>query len=230
MLKVNEPSGFPAGMGSSVRRTWALIWVLPPLQTKHSFVLRLLLTKPHCQPVLLGSLCRACEATPHSSPGPGERLSRRGAERGRWMPHARLPSLQSPQVAPTRHHLGLGLLLSDPSHRGPATVPSESENYKAIICAAIGILFFRSEGINETQGQWERIPKAQRQQVSGGAAREGPQCQERASLTGRCLAVPQLRRAAGCAQGSPDTHPSLPNQPSPSRLQTVTSSGGTGTW
>lgn len=112
----------------------------------------------------------------------------------------------------------------------PATVPSESENYKAIICAAIGILFFRSEGINETQGQWERIPKAQRQQVSGGAAREGPQCQERASLTGRCLAVPQLRRAAGCTQGSPDTHPSLPNQPSPSRLQTVTSSGGTGMW
>lgn len=38
MLKANQPSGFHAGMGTSVRRTCALIWVLPLLQTNHSFV------------------------------------------------------------------------------------------------------------------------------------------------------------------------------------------------
>nr|XP_021401988.1 uncharacterized protein LOC110479219 [Lonchura striata domestica] len=67
--------------------------------------------------------------------------------------HSRLSSLQSPQVAPTCHHLGLGLLLSDPSYRGPATILSESQNYKAIIYAATGILFFCSKGIYETRGQ-----------------------------------------------------------------------------
>lgn len=98
MLKMNQPNGFRARMGSSVRRTWALIWVLPLLQTKHSFVLPLLLTKPHCQPVLLGSLCRVCKATPHSSvPAQGERtplLTRSGAVPVRCRRSVARPSLE----------------------------------------------------------------------------------------------------------------------------------------
>lgn len=155
MLKVNQPKGFRAGMGSSVRRTW----VLPLLQTNHSFVLSLLLTKPHCQPVLLGSLFRVSKATPHQRTGlrqahasPRHRAERRRCDAGAPS-HTRLSSLQSPQVAPTCHHLGLGLLFSDPSYRGPPTILSESENYKAVIYAFTGILFFRSKGIYETQGQ-----------------------------------------------------------------------------
>lgn len=159
MLKANQPNGFRAGMGSSLERTCALIWVLPPLQTNHSFVLLLLLTKPPCQPVLLGSLFRVCKP-PHTAayrPRAGARLSRHRAQRGRCdagaPSHARLSSLQSPQVAPTCHHLGLGLLFSDPSYPGPATILSESENYRAIIYAATGRLLFCSKGIDETQGQ-----------------------------------------------------------------------------
>lgn len=80
MLKVNQPNGFRAGMGSSIRRTCALIWVLQPLQTNHSFVL--LLTKPHCQSVLLGSLFRVCKATPHTSVrAEGKRTPLPGTER-----------------------------------------------------------------------------------------------------------------------------------------------------
>lgn len=36
--------------------------------------------------------------------------------------------------------------------------------------------------------------------------------EERSSLTGRCLAVPQVQKAAGCPEGSPAPCPSLPTQ------------------
>lgn len=67
-----------------------------------------------------------------------------------------------------------------PSYRGPPTILSESDNYKAIIYAATGILFFWSKGIYETQGQWKRILKipenlkGSREPVSAG--RKGTLC------------------------------------------------------